>query len=235
MLRATSRRLGYVVVVAVFTSSLLLFHQRVYVTVSPLWNSHQQHEHENHGSEDIWMLLASSPQLGATSTPEISNSASEHLVIAHRPGDDLTWVSRHFDNMHTELVPANEGTQAAAYLTYIINFYDSLPDTVIFVHTHEKTSQAAEELATRLRMMISRLNRDLVKKFGYFNLRCEWDPGCPARHNLAALSPPTESNSPQTSAHLHAAEDNADAGKGNVPPAAAARDAAAAARPLAPL
>ncbi|CRG92031.1 hypothetical protein PISL3812_09086 [Talaromyces islandicus] len=77
------------------------------------------------------------------------------------------------------LVPATtQGHEAAAYLTYIIQYYDSLPPYNIFVHAND--DQWHNELfgpktSTALRF----LRYDSVDANGFVNLRCTGIPGCP--------------------------------------------------------
>lgn len=70
----------------------------------------------------------------------------------------------------------NKGREANAYLTYIIENYDSLPDTIAFIHSHFSSWHNDQNAAKALQL----LNIDYVQKNGYVNLRCHTVPGCPA-------------------------------------------------------
>ena len=63
-------------------------------------------------------------------------------------------------------------------MTYIIDHYDDLPDTVIFVHSHRFTWHNNVALGLDTVEMIKRLNHDRVARLGYMNLRCHHVPGC---------------------------------------------------------
>ena len=78
-------------------------------------------------------------------------------------------------------VPKNKGHEAMAYLTYIIDHYDSLPGILLFLHAHRDGYYAAwhtdaplhdNVLATRA------LRLSFVEEQGYVNLRCNPHPGC---------------------------------------------------------
>ncbi|KAF1995981.1 hypothetical protein P154DRAFT_394460, partial [Amniculicola lignicola CBS 123094] len=83
-------------------------------------------------------------------------------------------------SLHTS---TNKGHEANPYLKYIVDNYDSLPSTIAFIHAHQKGYPLAwhndnpdYDNAISLRS----LNIDFVQKNGYANLRCNWEPGCPA-------------------------------------------------------
>jgi len=67
-----------------------------------------------------------------------------------------------------------------AYLTYIIEEYDSLPDVSIFLHHHRIAWHNNDLLGNSIVETLQRLNINRVYRLGgYMNLRCNWDPGCP--------------------------------------------------------
>ena len=78
--------------------------------------------------------------------------------------------------------PINKGREANAYLTYIVNNYDRLPDTIVFLHSHRNGypkawhNDADEYDNVR---SIRDLQIDFVQQQGYANLRCIGIPGCP--------------------------------------------------------
>lgn len=81
--------------------------------------------------------------------------------------------------LHT---PDNKGKEGMAYLTFIIDNYESLPGIVAFIHSHRDGYPVAwhtdnEEHSNP--QSLTKLNRDLVRQRGYVNLRCNWVPGCP--------------------------------------------------------
>lgn len=85
--------------------------------------------------------------------------------------------------------PRNKGNEAMAYLTYIIDNYSRLPATIAFLHPHRSgllsawhTDTPAHDNVDALRM----LQLDFVRKNGYVNLRCNWNPGCLEAHRRNA-------------------------------------------------
>src|SRR3569833_1925652 len=70
---------------------------------------------------------------------------SRSLVVASLKRENTQWIQRHFpylnafvyvvDDPHAHLAtPKNKGNEAMVYLTYIIDYYEALPDVSIFVH-----------------------------------------------------------------------------------------------------
>ena len=119
------------------------------------------------------------------------------LVVARLRKDDTSWLARELPGFSTAIytlddddaaaagpltVPANKGHEVMAYLTYIITHYRALPAVSIFVHAHQHAWHNAElldrDMATMLRRL--RLGRIVGGSGGFVNLRCEWEPGCPA-------------------------------------------------------
>ena len=81
--------------------------------------------------------------------------------------------------------PANKGNEAMAYLTYIIDFYHSLPSIIVFLHPHESGFLSAWHTDTPLHSNVDALNAlqlSYVQKNGYVNLRCNHNPGCLEKH-----------------------------------------------------
>lgn len=69
-----------------------------------------------------------------------------------------------------------------AYLTYIIEHYATVPETVVFLHSHRDgypeawhTDADGYDNVRALRA----LNLGFVQRNGYANLRCIFVPGCP--------------------------------------------------------
>ena len=84
------------------------------------------------------------------------------------------------DDEHAPLhPPKNKGREAMVYLSYIVDFYDSLPDISIFIHAHRWAWHNNDLLDKDTAMVIRYLNPERVIREGYMNLRCHWYPGCP--------------------------------------------------------
>ncbi|KAK2875152.1 hypothetical protein FQN49_001736 [Arthroderma sp. PD_2] len=85
--------------------------------------------------------------------------------------------------------PANKGHEAMAYLTYVIEHYDSLPSIIAFLHSHRAGFLKAWHVDAPLHdnaIAMQSLQTDFVKENGYVNLRCMRNLGCesPGRHPL---------------------------------------------------
>lgn len=129
--------------------------------------------------------------------PAASNVAKIHparretgIVVASTTKEDASWVYRHFahwnpqvytaDNQSAALtVPRNKGHEAMVYLTYIIDHYDDLPDTILFVHASRfqwHNDDPDYDMVPTLR----NFQLPYLREAGYVNLRCVWVIGCPA-------------------------------------------------------
>jgi len=65
------------------------------------------------------------------------------------------------------------------YLTYLIDHYDDLPDTILFFHSHRYAWHNNILMGLDSAQAIKRLNDARVARMGYMNTRCHQDPGCP--------------------------------------------------------
>ncbi|KAK5100665.1 hypothetical protein LTR70_001435 [Exophiala xenobiotica] len=83
---------------------------------------------------------------------------------------------------HTLTTPVNKGHEAMAYLTYIIdNYNSSMPEVVAFLHSHRNSFFQAWHDDTPLHDNVHamrHLRLDYMKERGYVNLRCNSNPGC---------------------------------------------------------
>lgn len=137
---------------------------------------------------------ADSVQTTSEAIPSPSNIPDRVVVMGRLESEDTNWVLERLpdwqhaiytvDNqsapLHTQI---NKGHEANPYLTYIVENYERLPSTIVFIHSHEKgwpkawhTDNNNYDNAEAL----SRLNINFVQRNGYANLRCIADPGCPA-------------------------------------------------------
>ncbi|MCJ1285813.1 hypothetical protein MMC26_005154 [Xylographa opegraphella] len=93
--------------------------------------------------------------------------------------------------LHT---PANKGREALAYLTYVVEHYDSLPDTVLFLHAHRDGEFRAWHVDNEAHdnvEAVRALRLEYVAEAGYVNLRCGHLPGC--NHEVQPFrSPPVD-------------------------------------------
>ena len=64
--------------------------------------------------------------------------------------------------------PTNEGREAMAYLTFLYDHYDDLPEYMVFAHGHERSWHQPMPFP----WLLSALNLSTVDTLGYVNLRC---------------------------------------------------------------
>ena len=116
------------------------------------------------------------------------------LVIPRTKDEDVTWIDEHFggdphitqsiyiaDDPLAELhPPQNKGNEVMTYLSYIIDHYHNLSDISIFMHSHRYSWHNNDLLENDAVEMISRLSGERVQREGFMNMRCHWEPGCPA-------------------------------------------------------
>lgn len=151
--------------------------------------------------------LESPYPIGGTKPP--GSNYTRTLVLASTKEEDTSWVEAELADMlapngqlsHAIYVvndktatlhpPKNKGHEVMVYLSYIIDFYDELPDISIFMHAHRFAWHNNELLGTDAVEMIRRLSPEHVTRLGYMNLRCHWDPGCPSWLRPAEIEPNT--------------------------------------------
>lgn len=83
----------------------------------------------------------------------------------------------------TFLIPhTTRGREAAAYLSYIVDFYEDLPAYSVFIHAGE--DQWHNDLfGPKSSEVLLHLRLEAVDALGYVNLRCSTFPGCPVGVN----------------------------------------------------
>lgn len=112
------------------------------------------------------------------------------LVTCTRSEHDVAWLHEDLPDMPKILydlerrdapyhVPEDKGNEAMAYLTYIIDHYDTLPDVVLFFRGERITNDNNLLLDNNSAETIRRLSLDRVSRVGFMNARCQLDPGCP--------------------------------------------------------
>ena len=141
----------------------------------------------------VWFLVLIpflSRHGGLSFRPQRPNRAPPiELVVASTKHENTTWVHQHLpewsrkvyvvdDPQNALTVPVNKGREAMVFLTYLVDNYYSLPDTVVFVHASRfqwHNDDPDYDLLPELR----NLNFTYVRTVGYANLRCVWVLGCP--------------------------------------------------------
>jgi hypothetical protein len=122
---------------------------------------------------------------------------TRNIVMSRMSTDDVSWLDEELSDI---LYPAgpfnrsiyaaddrkaqfhtkkNKGHEVMTYLTYIIDNYDSLADVTIFVHADRWAWHNNPIMDDDMAAMLRYLKPEKVIKDGYYNLRCQWDPGCP--------------------------------------------------------
>ncbi|KAH8813183.1 hypothetical protein F5884DRAFT_327519 [Xylogone sp. PMI_703] len=135
------------------------------------------------GSRDAPQLILDEPYPS-------SDGYTKAFVVASVRKDDTSWIKEHVpgwkvfryivDNASTQLtVPKNKGREAMVYLTYMIDFYDKLPDITVFMHSERYQWHNDDPLYDGVPMLKSLQIPYLISE-GYASLRCVWTLGCPA-------------------------------------------------------
>jgi len=78
--------------------------------------------------------------------------------------------------------PENKGREAMAYLTFLIDHYENLPEIIVFLHPHLKGWPEAWHTDAPDYSNVNSvrsLRLEYVREHGYANMRCISDPGCP--------------------------------------------------------
>ncbi|KAK4106344.1 hypothetical protein N658DRAFT_490960, partial [Parathielavia hyrcaniae] len=143
------------------------------------------------------------------------------VVVASLSTENTSWVHAYLpgwfrsiyvvDDPSAKLTaPQNKGREAMVYLTHIINYYDTLAETTVFVHASRfawhNDDPDYDALAT-----LRNLKLDHVQASGYVNLRCVQILGCPVEirpHDDAATGREREpgtsaSNRPLTTKEIY--------------------------------
>ena len=127
------------------------------------------------------------------------------LVVPKMTGEDTGWMKAQLGDMFdsgilTKAVYAmddpaaplrpikNKGNEVMAYLSYIVENYEDLPDVAIFMHSHRFAWHNNEILDRDSSLMVRHLSPERVTREGYMNLRCHWTPGCPAWMHPGAIN-----------------------------------------------
>jgi hypothetical protein len=124
-------------------------------------------------------------------TTNTNTNLTVNLVLATLAADDISWTSRlqipnlniirYISDSRTALYrpPVPKAREALMYHTYFHEFYDSLPDISILIHSHESPWHADSILFSSMLFTLSHLNLQEVQARGYANLRVSWKDACP--------------------------------------------------------
>lgn len=134
-----------------------------------------------------------------------SKTFTRNLVMARTKKENVTWLDQvDLGPEITKMIyvaddptaplhpPKNKAHEVMTYLTYIIDFYDQLPDISIFMHAHRFAWHNDDLLNYDTSEMIKRLSGERVQRQGYMNMRCQWIPGCPEWIHPGQIEPDHE-------------------------------------------
>ncbi|KAJ5983176.1 hypothetical protein N7481_005275 [Penicillium waksmanii] len=139
-----------------------------------------------------------------TPVPIHGNPGDKVIVMAKLAEEHTDWVQEELPDWQRALyivnptqdmrssneiltTPFNKGHEAMAYLTYVIDHYDTLPSTIAFLHAHRAGFLMAWHVDAPLHdnvLAMRSLQTDFVQRNGYVNLRCNWNPGCKEGHRF---------------------------------------------------
>jgi len=121
------------------------------------------------------------------------------IVMASLESENTSWVAEKLPDwqraiyivnpstpvdpsFHELTIPVNKGHEAMAYLTYLIDHYNSdLPSVIAFLHSHRQGFFQAWHVDAPFHdnvLAMRSLQLDFVLQNGYVNLRCNLNPGC---------------------------------------------------------
>lgn len=160
--------------------------------------------------------------------PSFDREYTKGLVIARTKNEDISWLADTMDGSERPVsdgwevytyvtddltapyhTPVNKGREAMAYLTYIIDHYNTptifspisqqpMPEIVLFMHAHRQ-SWHDNLFSLTSPAILHHLHLSRVARLGYMNLRCSWEPGCPDHiHPLQTQSDDTTSSDAAT-------------------------------------
>ncbi|KAJ5833915.1 hypothetical protein N7474_002226 [Penicillium riverlandense] len=115
------------------------------------------------------------------------------IIMGKLKSEDTAWVSAElaewrniiytvddpFAPLHT---PKNKGRESLPYLQYIVDHYEDLPETMVFLHPHRDGWPAAWHTDTMDYNNVDSvraLQTSFIQENGFANLRCQQTPGCP--------------------------------------------------------
>ncbi|KAL8798347.1 MAG: hypothetical protein Q9182_006735 [Xanthomendoza sp. 2 TL-2023] len=95
----------------------------------------------------------------------------------------------------------NKGKESRAYLTFLVDNYHNLLQTMVFLHSHRDGYPKAWHTDFDDHDNVKALQNlqiGFVQEKGYANLRCLWEPGCP--DEMQAFRTPKEEH--RTTEHI---------------------------------
>jgi hypothetical protein len=141
-------------------------------------------------SEDLtWLLNYCRDQYVVLLPPHLFLNPTPYILILEKQNSDaipFIYTTDPKPAPHLLVPHTTRGREAAAYLSYVVDFYDQLPPYTIFIHSNQ--DQWHNDLfGPKTSVALRNLRLQAVAAQGYVNLRCEHDPGCPT--NVHPWSP----------------------------------------------
>ncbi|PYI17490.1 hypothetical protein BO86DRAFT_407277 [Aspergillus japonicus CBS 114.51] len=126
----------------------------------------------------------------SASAARLSKTLDREMVVASMKTDDVSWLYQYFPEWHKSVyvvddkkaqltVKLNKGRESMVYLTYIIDNYDNLPDSILFIHPQRYQWHNDDPYYDGV-PVLRNFQLPYLQKQGYVNLRCAWILGCPA-------------------------------------------------------
>ncbi|KAA8642909.1 DUF3431 domain-containing protein [Aspergillus tanneri] len=124
----------------------------------------------------------------ATPLHEMRNFEKD-FVVASMKDDDVSWLFEFFPEWHKSIyvvndpkahltVKLNKGRESMVYLTYIIDNYDDLPESMLFIHSKRYQWHNDDPYYDGV-PVLRNFQVSYLQEQGYVNLRCAWVLGCP--------------------------------------------------------
>jgi len=131
-------------------------------------------------------------QLSSTSTAAAQATETQirkAIIAVSTKENDVSWMKEYVPDWQANIyvmddptanltVEQNKGNEGAAYLTYLIDNYNNLPDIMVFIHALRYQWHNDDPMYDHV-PVLRNLQLPHVREHGYVNLRCTWDIGCP--------------------------------------------------------
>jgi len=190
-LSIANRRLLPLLILASFATFLWVFRTNASSPVQKkIYDLPQTGQSIGLGDDSASNVSPAGSAFGASHTKPLGKDYSRILVIPRTSKENISWALEGIPELETAVYvvddpsaplhpPKNKGNEVMVYLSYIIDFWDRLPDVSIFMHAHRFAWHNNELLENDSLEMLRRLSSERIVRDGYVNLRCHWDPGCP--------------------------------------------------------
>jgi len=120
--------------------------------------------------------------------PGIADTTKPVLVVARTSGEEQQWLddlkskyhlcvytADYQDPKSNELqTPANRGHESMAYLTFVIDNYDSIPPAIVFVHGSRFAWHNDHPEYDNAKLLADLNINAALADYGYHNLKCDW-------------------------------------------------------------